>query len=301
MQFLPLQKIGAPNVGIDRTVLLAALAASVGTAFVFGIAPALRGARANPTDDLRARSRAATEADSAWLRHALIVGQLAMSVVLLVGSGLLLRSLVELRRVDIGFKADNLLTAEIEVPSSSYPGPQQQTAFFESLTEELRAHPEIVDVGAISLLPIREPRNSTSVYAAHAPPATSADDDFAFIRSVLPGYFNAMNIPLLAGRAIEDLDRGDAAPVMVINQTMARRLFPDRSPLSGSVVVNFIGVGPAEVRVVGVVGDVRIRGLGEEPSSVFYLPYAQAPRPPCKSRCALPGSPSPSRHFSEAS
>lgn len=106
-------------------------------------------------------------------------------------------------------------------------------------------------VGAVSLLPIREPRNSISVYAANNPPATPADDEFAYVRSALPGYFAAMRIPLVACRDIESSDRNGTAQVMVINQNMAGRLFPDRSPLGQNVVVDLLGP-TLMLRVVGV-------------------------------------------------
>ena len=287
VRFLPLQGLGIESVGIDTTVLLVALATSVGTAFLFGMAPALRGAQANPTVDLRAHARAATDrGESVRLRGALIVGQLAVSVVLLIGSGLLLRSLAHLQSTELGFHPDHLLTAEIELPVAGYPEPHQQAQFFEALTDDLRARPEISGVGVISLLPIREPRNTTSIYAADNPPGTpgtsgtsgtSGDDEFAYVRSVLPGYFEAMQIPLLAGRDVEASDRDGTAQVMVINQTMATRVFPDRSPLGRDVVVDLLTRGLLTLRVVGVVGDVRIRGLGLEPRPVFYFAYAQHP------------------------
>jgi putative ABC transport system permease protein len=195
-------------------------------------------------------------------------------VILLIGSGLLLRSFAALRAVNPGFDTQNLLTTEIRLASDKYPEGAQRIQFFSSLTEELRAIPGITDVAVINQLPIRDPGNNIAVYAGDKPrPGPDEPVPAAFRRSVLPGYFEAMRIPLLYGRGLEDSDNAQARPVVVINETMAKTLFPNEDPLGRPVDIQ----RDVDYEVVGVVGDVRVEGLHSRRRLAFYTSYLQQP------------------------
>jgi putative ABC transport system permease protein len=197
----------------------------------------------------------------------------AVSVILLIGSGLLLRSLATLRAVNPGFDTQNLLTTEIRLAPDKYPDEALRIEFFSTLIDDLRAIPGVTDVAVINQLPIRDPGNNIAVYAADRPPPDPNDRIPAFRRTVFPGYFDAMGIPLLRGRGIDASDIAQAAPVLVINETMARTLFPNENPLGRLVNVQ----QDFDHEVIGIVGDVRIEGPRYRPRLAMYSSYFQQP------------------------
>jgi putative ABC transport system permease protein len=275
LRVVPLRSMGVHEVSLDSTVLLFAVGVAVATALLSGLVPALRSGRARPARDLRAGARATDTRAGTRLRSLLIAGQVALSVVLLIGSGLLLRSLAHLHAVDLGFRPEKLLTAEIELPLARYSDPAQRVGYFTTLLERTRTLPGVESAGLITLLPVREPRDNIRVWAADTPPTDETPVNGAFVRSVLPGYFRSLGIPLLAGRDIGETDREGAAEVIVVNERMARNLFPGRNPLGRRVVIDYPGGDLATAEVVGVVGDVHIAGPGNPPPPVFYASYFQ--------------------------
>ena len=172
-----------------------------------------------------------------------------------------------------GFDTQNLLTTEIRLASDKYPEEAQRIEFFSTLTEELRAIPGVTDVAVINQLPIRDPGNNIAVYAADRPPPDPNDRVPAFTRTVLPGYFAAMGIPLLSGRGIDASDIAQARRVLVINETMARTLFPGEDPLGRLVNIQ----RDVDYEVIGVVGDVRVEGLRYRQRLAMYGSYLQQP------------------------
>jgi predicted permease len=275
LRVTPLESLGGAEIGVDATVLLFALALSVVTALVSGLAPALRSGRARPAVDLHAGARTTDTRAGTRARAALITGQVALSLVLLVSAGLLIRSLDRLRAVDLGFRTERLLTAELELPPARYADGAQRARFATTLLERTRALPGVEAAGLISLLPVREPRNNSRVWAPHAPPREDAPPTLAFIRSVLPGYFEAMGIPLLTGRDIDEGDGEGTGEVIVVNASLVRSLFPDRDPLGHEIVVDYPGSDPAPARIVGVVGDVHIAGPRFPTAPVLYASFLQ--------------------------
>jgi putative ABC transport system permease protein len=252
-------------------MLAFAIAVSMASGIVFGLLPALQAARDNLADDVRSGSRT-TDARGEGFQSGLVVAQVAMSMILLVGSGLLLQSFAALNAVDPGFDTRNLLTTEIRLASNKYPDDPTRIEFFSTLAGNLRAIPGVTDVAVINRLPIRDPGYNISVYRADRPPPDPSDRWAAYARAVLPDYFSAMGIPLLQGRTIHTSDRANAPRALVINETMARRLFPDEDPLGRPV--NVRGV---VYEVVGVVGDVHLQGLQYTPRPVMYASYYQQP------------------------
>jgi len=270
-----LDELGIMTLELDVPILLFALTVSVLTGLLFGVVPALRITAYDVAHDLRSGVRVAEALIGSRLRNALVAGQVALSVVLLINSGLLIRSFTGLINTDPGFETERLLTAEISLPSSEYNEAEPVVGFFESVLEAVRAVPGVNEAGMISQLPLRDPGNNIYVRPADQPPVSDRDSGVAFTRQIFPGYLKAMGIPLIAGRVIEDTDRGDRSPVLVINETMARRLFGEENPVGRQVIVDM----GQEVTfdVIGVVGDARLSWIGSEPRMAMYHSFYQMP------------------------
>ena len=268
---------GSAPQGLDWPVLLFALALSIVAGVLFGVAPALRASSLNLVQDLAPGSRTTSAKVGTSLRDALVVGQVAVSLVLLVGAGLLIRSLARLAATNPGFEAQHLATGEIQLLASDYPEPNQRVLFFDGLREDLGAAPGVKAVGFVSHLPIRDPGGNWPAWDTAHPPADPANRPLAYKRIVLPGYFGAVRIPLLSGRDFGKGDRKDAPLTMVISELMARTLFADRNPLGQRVSVDLGGPKPAVFEVVGVVGDARLNFVGDSAPMTMYLSYYQFP------------------------
>jgi putative ABC transport system permease protein len=274
LQQLILELIGmtSPGIGemaISTPMLASAVMLTLGAGLLAGIYPALSTARFNLAQDLKAGART-TDAGGARFRGGLVVAQVAVSIVLLISSGLLIQSFARVRAVDPGFEAEHLFTAEIDLPRSRYSQRDRLIQFHIDLLERVRGFPGVVSAGVINHLPIREPRNVFRVYPADDPDRTRS----VFLRSVLPGYFDTMRIPQLMGRGINDADGANNPNVSVISETTARTFFPDQDPLGRQLTLDYFG-RPVTAEVVGVVGDVRISGLHSDSDLALYLSYRQ--------------------------
>jgi putative ABC transport system permease protein len=274
LEFMPIDIPGMQGLGISGSMLGFAVILSATTGLLFGALPAMRAARVNVVEDIRSGSRN-TDSRGSRFRSALVIAQVAVSVILLIGSGLLIRSFATLRRVNPGFDMEHLLTAEIRLTQDKYAEADQRIEFFSKVAEDLRAIPGVIDLALINQLPIRDPGNNIYVFAAERPPMDPNDRDVAYTRTVFPGYFDAMGIPLLRGRDIAESDVAETPLVLIINETMAQTLFPDEDPIGRQVVVD-LGQD-ASFEVVGVVGDVRIDGPRYNPRLAMYGSYFQRP------------------------
>jgi putative ABC transport system permease protein len=256
-------------------MLVAAFATTLLTGFGFGLLPAWRARQVNPARDLKSGASGSGR-HGVRLRGGLVIGQVAVSFVLLVIAGLLVRSLTALNRVDPGFNPRNLLTAEVPLPPGDYPDPKR-TVFFSALLDGVKSLPGVESAAVVSQVPLRDPYNNVGIYAADAPPLKPSDGGDGYQRVVLPGYFKTMGIPLFAGRDIQPTDRADSARVVVISRQLAKSLFADRDPLGQRVVID--QASDATWEVVGVVADVKQSGLREDASSrgTFYRAHAQQP------------------------
>ena len=273
---IPLDYVGITELGLSPAMLSFTLFLSLATAMVFGLLPAWSGAGIQPAQDLSSGVRATEGGRGARVRSGLVVFQVALSLVLLIGSGLLVRSFLRLQGVDPGFEEERLLTARVALPAAEYPDPQSRVQFFTGFLEEIRAVPEVEAAGAISLLPIKDGYSNVGAWDPENPPAGPRDITLAEHRPVLPGYFEAMGIPVVAGRDFTRLDGPDADPVLIINETMARDLFGDRNPIGRTVAVDVGAEEPALTTVVGLAGSVRMVNLAQEPRWQMYYSYGQA-------------------------
>ena len=265
---------GVAASGLESPVLAFALAASLATGLLFGIAPALRGSSLRLAENLAPGQRATDSRGGTRLRNALVVAQVAVTLVLLVGAGLLIRSLARLARTDLGFDARQVLTGQIQAP---YPDAERCLQFFEGLRDDVAAVPGVAAVSFTSHVPVRDPAGDPPVWAAERPPADSSQERSAALRVVLPGYLDALRIPLVAGRDLAETDRDGTPRVLVINQEMARTLFPGENAL-GRRVMMATGAEPVALEVVGVAGDARIYGVGQPAPMTMYATACQFPR-----------------------
>lgn len=272
---LGLDALAITSLRLDWRVLAFAFAVSLLTGVLVGLVPALRSTRISPFEELKGGTRTATSGSGARLRMALVAAQVTMSLVLLVGSSLLIRSFAKLVRTDLGFDPENLLTAAFTLPPQPYTSDAARIQFFDELLAEVRALPGVTAAGMVSRLPILGPGGDIYVWTPDKPPTERGLGQTAYSRRVLPGYFATMRMPLVAGRDIEATDRVGATPVLVINQTMARTLFPDETPLGRKVVVDVGADTPVTFDVVGVVADARIGDVASVPYLTMYHSFYQ--------------------------
>jgi putative ABC transport system permease protein len=262
------------QVRLDGGVLLFTTVVSIAVAIVFGLVPALHAARG----DLRENLESAGLTTSRYARRllgGLVVVEVALALVLLVGAGLMTRSFSKLLQVNPGFEPSRLVAAQVYLPTTKYRERPALARFFEDVVAELRAAPGVTAASAVSALPLRPSTTASALpftVEGQAPPKT--EDPLADVLIVAPGYFETMKIALVEGRFLDERDGQDTLRASVINQTMARRYFPDRSPL-GQIIQNPHG----KSTVVGVVADVRSQGLASEPRKQVYLPMRQSPTP----------------------
>ena len=258
---------------LDGWVLFFTAAISILVALAFGTLPALHATRSNPRDDL---SESAGATSSPYARHvlgALVIVEVALALVLLVGAGLMTRSFSKLLQVHPGFDANNVVGAQVLLPVTKYRDRQNLVRFYEDVIERLRRAPGVTNASAVSTLPMSTVGQAMALaFNVEGQPPPRGEDPLADVRVVAPGYFETMKIQLLAGRFLDERDAQGAPRASVINETMARRYFPDRSPI-GQIVQNPHG----KSEVVGVVADVRNRGLDNEPTKQVYLPLGQSP------------------------
>jgi predicted permease len=291
LNFVDISELGITEIGVSGPMLAFALTLSVVTALFFGAVPAFSGTRVDLVDDLKGTGKTSSGVGGTRLRGTLVIAQVALSIVLLIGSGLLIRSFAQLRGVDPGFETESILAAEIDISTAEYADAALRIQFYQGLVEELRAVPGVLGVGAISHLPIRNPGDNVRAWDPDNPPPNPNELRHAFRRPVFPGYFEAMGIPLLAGRDLTVMDTPDAPLVVAINESMAEFLFPGENPLGRRVAVDHGGAEPTIYEVVGVVGDVRMSSLAGDPRYATYFSYRQRAQSPMQIAIRTRGDP----------
>jgi putative ABC transport system permease protein len=261
---------------VDWRALLFTLAASLATAAVFGLVPAIHAARFSLTGALREGSRGSGQsARHARLRSALVVFEVSMALLLLIGSGLLLRSLVSIFRVQPGFDPQGTIAFDLDLPGTRYGKPEQSAQFFRDLLPRLNALPGVVSASAVMPLPFSDNSMGTS-FAIEGRPVPKSEQPGTQFRSIGLEYFRTMRIPLIAGRTFTAADTRTSAPVVIINQTLARKFFPNENPIGKRIKPGVSDTGDSVMReIVGVVGDVRHRRLWRAPDPESYVPYDQ--------------------------
>ena len=271
------QQIAMPflkDVDLDAGILGFSFALSLITGLIFGLAPALQSSRLDLNEVLKEGGRHASASASHRLRSALVVSEIALAVVLLIGAGLMMKSLWRLLNTDVGFKTENVLTMSVVLPPAKYTDPNQQVNFNNQLRERVQSLPGVVGAGTINILPVNG-GNTTRFYVDGDPVPAPGQEIESNIRTVSDDYFKTLGIPLLAGRTFDTRDTPNTPVGVIINKTIADRVFAGRDPVGMRLRYPSVQVDP--ITIVGVVGDVKITGLDEAVKPVLYYAFRQGP------------------------
>jgi putative ABC transport system permease protein len=263
------------EVSINSRALGFTIALSLVTGVIFGLVPALQVSKLNLNEALKegGRSANASSARHNRVRAALVVSQVALALVLLIGAGLMIKSFLRLREVDPGFNAENILTAGISLTRADYPQDDpRRTAFFQQVIGRVKALPGVASAGAISHLPLGGRGVNMRFTIDGGSPASPTDELAADLRVTSPGYFETMEIPLMKGRVFTEGDAVSTPRVIIVNESFARRFFPGSDPVGRHLKV---GASLFTGEIVGVIGNVRHRGLEAEARPEIYISYLQ--------------------------
>jgi putative ABC transport system permease protein len=248
---------------------------AVATGVLFGLLPALQLSRPDVTGILKDGGRSGTAGRSRQLaRRGLVVLQLASSVVLALAAGLLIRSLVQLNQIDLGFQPDHVLTAQMLVPAADYPQPADVVRFYRAVDDRISQIPGVRGAGSVRVLPLARTIGDWSIKIEGRPyvPAENPNGDF---QAVTPGYFQAMGLTLVRGRFLTVDDREDSMPVVIINETMAERYWPGTDAIGRQFMM---GTDDKPwLTIVGILRTVRHNAVVEEPRAEMYVAHAQLP------------------------
>jgi putative ABC transport system permease protein len=259
---------------IDPKILAFSFGLSLLTGIIFGLAPALQSSRLDLNEVLKEGGRNTSGGSGHRLRSVLVMSEIALAVVLLVGAGLMMKSLLRLLQANVGFNPQNVLTMTVVLPAGKYNEANRQVGFHDQLRERVRALPGVNGAGTIDNLPLQGGNTTRfNVEGDPIPPPGQAIE--ANFRVVSESYFQTLGVPLIAGRMFDERDNADATGVVIIGKSLADRVFSGRDPI-GRRLVYTSGQTPP-VQVVGVVGDVKISGLDETIKPVLYYSYRQIP------------------------
>ncbi len=277
----------ARTIRIDADVLLFTLVVSILTGILFGLAPAFQISRASLSEALKEGGRgSAGSRRGKRLRSLLVVVEVAVSLLLLVGAGLLTRSFLNVLSENLGFDPRNLLTAQLSLPAYRYSDPAQFVSFFRQVGERVRALPGVESAAMIDYLPLTGWRGYANFEIAGAAPLPRGEEQSAQFRVVDAAYFSTMGIPLLKGREFSESDAQQGAGVAVVNSALARHFFRDENPVGKQL--RFLPEGRTAfspvlrdswLTIAGVVGDTTENDVGEAKAPIFYVPYLQNPSP----------------------
>jgi putative ABC transport system permease protein len=262
------------SVTLDVRVLLFTVGIALLTTILFSLAPSIRLLRSDLIESMKeGGANATTGGTRQRFRNSLVVVEMALAVILLVGAGLMLRSLWSLQRIDLGFNPAGVLTMRVALPEAAYAKPEQVVEFYSRLAEDVRALPGVTAAGAARSLPLGSTIGDfgLQIDGYVPPPGTNAKGDWQIVTD---GYLEAMGEQLLRGRAINRTDSTDSQPVALINEEMARRYWSERDAIGGRLR---IGGNPSRpwVTVVGIVKDVHHNGVAEVVKEKFYVPHTQ--------------------------
>ena len=261
------------QVHLDGAVLLFTLAVSLGTGLLFGLLPAIRASRGDAASALRDGARSSSSRGGSRMRRGLVMGEVALAVVMLSGAGLLVRSLRSLQQIDIGFDDARILTARLNLPPLNYQVDAKAISFVQQVEERVRALPGVTSTGTMGWTPVVGGGGTWSIVIDGKEVKEIAQAPSADPEQVTAGFFGTLGIRIVRGRAFTEQDREDAPPVAVINEAMAKMLWPGQDPV-GHTLRMFNPQSPW-VTVVGVARDIRSRGVEKTTPPTMFFPYAQ--------------------------
>ena len=275
---LPAGIYGAKNIGIDGMVLGFVLIVSLTTGLVFGLVPALQATKSDLNESLKEGGRGGTAgARRNRARGLLVVSEIALSLVLLIGAGLMIRSFIRLEQVNPGFDARNVLTMRLTLPSAQYTDIRKRASLFQQVISRIQALPGVESAAAISRLPLTPGNSGRGLVIEGVQPDSSGNGPTADYRVISPDYFRTMGISLLKGRVFTERDNTQSSDSIVINRTMAERYWAGEDPLGKRVQVGING-NPT-LQIIGVVEDVKHLGLDSKARPEVYVPYEKDPWP----------------------
>lgn len=264
------------SLSLDAGILAFSFALSLLTGLVFGLAPALQSTRLDLNEVLKEGGRNASAGASQRLRSAMVVTEIALAVVLLVGAGLMMKSLLRLLQTNVGFNTENLLTMTVVLPPGKYTDANQLAGVNKQIQERVQTLPGVSGAGTVDILPLNGGNTTRFVIDGDPVPPPGKEIE-ANTRVVSDTYFQTLGVPVLAGRMFDERDTADKPPVIIIGKTIADRLFAGRDPVGRKIRYSSVQFAPVEI--VGVVGDVKITGLDEAIRPVLYYPYRQNASP----------------------
>jgi putative ABC transport system permease protein len=271
-----LPRIG--EIDVDARVLLFTLLISLLSGVLFGLMPTLNVSRGNFTEELKGSGKGSADGSRrTGIRNLLILSEVALSLLLLIGAGLLAKSFVRLQAVSPGFDVKNLLVLRLSLAKAQYSKPDTVATFYEQLSARIQNVQGVQSVGATSALPLSGSNIRIRFSVVGRAPLPLSEQPITQYRMTGPDYFRTMSIPMLSGRDFEDRDTAHTQPVAVINDSFARRYWPGESPIGAHIKIDDNNQGPREVEVIGVVGDVRHIGLHVDPAPEIYVPISQIP------------------------
>jgi putative ABC transport system permease protein len=273
--FIPASIPQVKNVSIDPRVLGFTILISLLTGLIFGLAPAIQASSLSPNETLKEGGRDPVTGRGNRIRAGLIVAEMAISLVLLIGAGLLINSFLRLRNVDPGFRSNNLLTMRVSLPQSKYREQAQRSAFFTEINRRLQSVPGVKSSAVTTNLPLYRQANSTVMVIEGRPEPPPSQEPIITIRVISPKYFETMEIPLLSGRQLTDQDTDNSPNVTVISETMARLYWPGENAIGKRVAFGRPQTDAEWFQIVGIARDVRQSDLISAIKPQMYVSYQQ--------------------------
>jgi putative ABC transport system permease protein len=265
------------EVNIDFVVLGVTLAISVGTGIIFGLAPGLASSRPELTEALKEGGRSSTVgARRSRLRSGLVIAEVALALVLLSGAGLLMKSFARLQNVNPGFSPRNALTFEISLPKMQYPDDSSIVRFNNEAQRRIAVLPGVRAAVFSTILPLAGTNSDSSFAIEGRTSDKNSPNPDEERREVSPDYFRALGTPLISGRFFADADNADTPLVIIVNQTFAKKFWPNEDALGKRIVMGSMSADPKWITIVGIVGDIHHFGLDIDPKPEMYVPFAQS-------------------------
>ena len=262
------------QVSLDLTVVMLTMGLSLLTGLVFGLVPAIVSAR-SLNDSFREGGRHGSGPRARRVLGTLVAAEVALSLVLLTGAGLLVRSFVRLSSISPGFRAEGLLTMRVQLPVSRYDTSERRSGFSTNALARIGELPGVRSAAGVTFLPLAGPGIGTSFYRTDQPTPGPGQAPSADVTPITPGFFRTMGIPHVMGRDFTAFDRGDSPPVAIVNETMVRLHLTDGSPIGKRLHVNAGLIERLDYEIVGVVGDIKLAALDRDIRPTVYLPHTQ--------------------------
>jgi len=265
----------ASEIGVDWRALAFTLGVSLLTGFVFGLVPALQISKADLHETLKEGGRTGSSGARAWVRNTLVVLEMALALVVLVSAGLLVRSFWRVQQVNPGFAPQNALAMSLVLPATKYKEPVQRVNFYKEALQRIRALPGVQSAGATSILPLSGNNSSGSFQIEGRVTPQGQSSPHGDRWAATTDYFSTMRIPIIRGRFFDDRDTMESQPVAIIDETMARKYWPDEDPMGKRITFQSRDNKPIWREIVGVVGHVKHKGLEGESRVQYYIPHSQ--------------------------